>query len=144
MALPAMRRISLPEDVRPSRTLSCSRSGITPNLTGNRAGTCAGKPSPCLTTPDNCVGARHAFGAQRIRVVETDHAHDVAGLHLNHAFRVVRPALYPVFRDVPLQAVPHHPLGLLEGRRAIPDLGVRTDIVLDSKPVGPAHFLRAK
>ena len=40
--------------------------------------------------------------------------------------------------------VPLDALGLLERRRAVPDRVVRMDVVLDRKPVGPAHFLGAK
>jgi len=43
-------------------------------------------------------------------LIEADHAHNVTGLHLHKGSR----AGYPLFRNVPLRAIPHHALGLLK------------------------------
>jgi hypothetical protein len=70
---------------------------------------------PCLTTPDNCVGrdtplARSASGSSR----PTTRMTWPVFICITQLVSFGRP--YPVFRNVPLQAVPRHTLGLLEGR----------------------------
>ncbi|MNZ84243.1 hypothetical protein D3C78_1029910 [compost metagenome] len=85
-----------------------------------------------------------AGAPQVVVIVQADHTHDVAGLEGNRALGLVRPGCAPGLWDGLLQPAPEDPLGLLERRRAIPDLVLDAHAPLRSQPGSAAHLCLAE